>query len=83
MVMALYLLVAASVDRETAAAFTTGNALVEMVWTLALTAALVRLDLSRRREEALLNNLGVITWHAAILGTLPAVSMETALVVLR
>jgi hypothetical protein len=82
MVMVLYLLVMASLDREVAALFIEGNPLVQMAWTLALTATLIRLDLNRRREEFLLNNLGVPTRHAVMLGTMPAVLVETALVAL-
>ena len=81
--LVLYLLIAASADREMAAAFTQGNPVVLMGWTLALTAALVRVDLQRRHEVALLNNLGVFTSHAVTVGVVPALVMETALAILR
>lgn len=83
MVLALYLLIAASADRETTAAFTQGNPLLLTGWTLALTTVLVRVDLHRRHEVALLNNLGVITSHAVTLGIVPALVLETALTILR
>lgn len=85
MVLALYVFVAASSRRspDVAAAFTNGNPLVLAGWALALSAALVRVDLYRRHEVALLNNLGVITSHATLLGTLPAVVMETAMAIVR
>ena len=83
MVWALYQLVAASADTVTAAAFTQSNPLILAGWSLVLSAALVRLDLSRRHEVAMLNNLGVVTSHAVILGTVPAIVMETTVAVLR
>ena len=82
MVMALYMSIAASAPGGTAAAFTNGNALLLSGWTLVLTAALMHLDLHRRHEATLLNNLGVITSRAVILGTVPAVVMETAMTIL-
>ena len=82
-VLAIYRLVAASADRETAAAFTAGNPFILAIWTLALSASLVRVDLFRRREIDLLNNLGVTTTHAVVIGTLPAIVMESAMTMLR
>jgi hypothetical protein len=78
---ALYLVIASSVDHETATAFTTGSPIILAGWTLVLSAALVRVDLYRRHEVALLNNLGVMTSHAILLGTLPAVVMEVAMAI--
>ena len=84
-VMALYMFIAASARRspDVAAAFTNGNAIVLAGWTVVLSAVIVRFDLYRRHEIALLNNLGVLTWHAIVLGTLPAVVMETTLAIVR
>ena len=82
-VQALYLVIASSADRDTAAAFTNGSPIIIAAWTVVLSAALVRLDLYRRHEIALLNNLGVLTAHVIVLGTLPAVVMETAMAALR
>lgn len=83
MVKALYMVIASSSDGETAAAFTNGGPLILAAWTLVLSVALVRVDLYRRHEVALLNNLGVITSHAILLGTVPAVVMEIALAIVR
>lgn len=46
------------------------------VWTIAFTAALVWLDLRRRKELVLLHNLGVQTFAAVGVGTIPAVVGE-------
>ena len=82
-VKALYSVIASNADSETAAAFTMGNPLILAGWTLVLAATLVRVDLYRRHEISLLNNLGVVTSHAVLLGTLPAVVIETAMAVIR
>lgn len=83
-VVALYTFIAASAGGSPeVAAFTNGSPGILAAWTVVLSAALVRLDLSRRHEVSLLNNLGVLTAHAIILGTLPAVVMEAAMAVLR
>lgn len=83
MVKVLYMFISANAGSETTSAFTQGNPLLLTAWTLVLTAALVRLDLYRRHEVALLNNLGVITSHAVAVGTVPALLLETALTILR
>ena len=83
MAKGLFLFIASSVDRETAAAFTQGNPFVLTGWTLALTAALVWVDLYRRQEVFLLANLGVIIPHAVLIGTIPAMVMETVWALLR
>jgi hypothetical protein len=83
MVLALYALIAAGADAEISAAFTQSNPLVLSGWTLALSAAVMLLDLHRRHEIALLGNLGVLVTHAVALGTVPAVVMETALAIVR
>ena len=82
-VHALYLIIASSADSETAAAFTNGSPVILALWSLVLSAALVRVDLHRRHEVSLLNNLGVITLHAILVGTVPAVVMETVLARVR
>ena len=51
------------------------------VWTLAASAILVRLDLHRRKELMLLNNIGVATGNAVFIGSLPALLFETVLLV--
>ena len=83
MVMALYAAIAASTDAETAAAFTQGNPLILTGWTLALSLALVRLDIHRRHEIALLNNLGVFMTHAVAIGAVPTAIIEFTLAVAR
>lgn len=47
------------------------------VWTLAVSASLVHLDLHRRKELMLVNNIGVTTGHAVLIGSLPALLFET------
>ena len=82
MVMVVYAFMATSY-RDTADLFTQPNPLVMATWTMALSAALVRIDLYRRHEVSLLNNLGVVTVHVVVLGTMPAALMETTLLLLR
>jgi hypothetical protein len=48
-------------------------------WTLGISPALVLVDLHRRREVVLLGNLGVITGHAVLVGTIPAFLLTPAL----
>lgn len=85
MVVALNLFIAASArrDLEITRVFTQINPAVLAAWTLALSVALIRVDLYRRHEVALLNNLGVITSHAVALGIVPAVVTEVAMAILR
>ncbi len=52
-------------------------------WTLAMTPALVLLDLHRRREVLLLNNLGIVTGRAVFIGTIPSFVMEAAMLAAR
>jgi hypothetical protein len=54
-----------------------GANVVVAAWAIAMSAALVLLDLHRRHEIALLNNLGVTTATAVVLGSVPAAVMET------
>ena len=49
------------------------------VWVLAVSASLIHLDLHRRKELMLANNLGVTTVHAMMIGTIPALLFETVL----
>ncbi len=84
-VEAMHRFIAASAgrDSEMAAALTNGSPIILAVWTLVLSAALMRLDLYRRHEVALMNNLGVLTSHVVLVGTLPAIVMESVMVMLR
>jgi hypothetical protein len=52
-------------------------------WGVVVTAALVLVDLQRRKELMLLHNLGVTTQHAIIVGMIPALTIETFLSVIR
>ena len=84
MVVAVYLFIGAGLaDRETVDAFTQGSPAILAVWTPALAMVLIVFDLHRRHEVMLLNNLGVVTAHAVLLGTVPSVVMETAMAMLR
>ena len=58
-----------------------GGALLP-VWAMAVSASLVLLDLRRRRELMLLNNLGVATSLAVFIGSIPAILFEGARLVL-
>ena len=49
------------------------------VWTLAVSASLVHLDLHRRKELMLLNNIGVATGSAVFVGSWPAFLFEAVL----
>jgi hypothetical protein len=48
--------------------------------TVAVAAALVLVDLKRRKELMLLSNLGVMTSSAVLIGTIPALLLEAAYV---
>ena len=52
------------------------------VWVIFMTATLALVDLHRRREVALLHNLGIPTSQAVVIATLPAMALETLLVML-
>ena len=84
-VEALYRFIADSAggNSEMAGAFTNGSPIILAAWSVVLSATLMRLDLYRRHEVALMNNLGALTSHVVLLGTLPAVAMESALAILR
>lgn len=60
-----------------------GTNTVVAVWAVVMAAALVLLDLHRRHEIALLNNLGVTTSSAVVLGALPSAVMETCIQLLQ
>lgn len=49
-------------------------------WVVVMTASLTLVDLHRRKELALLHNLGITTHRAVIIAALPAIVLETALV---
>jgi hypothetical protein len=51
-------------------------------WVVVMTAGLILIDLHRRRELALLHNLGVTTGRAVMLATLPAIVLEPVIVML-
>ena len=52
-------------------------------WTLPACAALVFVDLRRRKEVVLLHNLGVTTANAVAFGTIPSVLIEATIVLVR
>ena len=52
------------------------------VWALTISAALVQLDLHRRKEMMLLHNLGVSTTQAICIGAVPALVFETVFLAL-
>jgi len=52
------------------------------VWVIVMTASLTLVDLHRRKELALLHNLGIATSTAVLVATLPAIAVEAALVML-
>lgn len=51
-------------------------------WVVVMTSGLTLIDLHRRRELALLHNLGITTPHAVMLATLPGIVLELLLVML-
>ena len=72
--------------RLSAAAVVGGTAdfgLMLSFWAVAITTALVLVDLQRRREVMLLNNLGVTTLQAILVSTIPAVILEALIGVVR
>ena len=52
------------------------------LWALLITPGVVLVDLQRRKEIALLHNLGVTTRFAVAVGTVPALLIETTIAVL-
>ena len=51
-------------------------------WVVVMTAILVLVDLHRRRELALLHNLGITTSRAVMIAAVPALTLEAGLVML-
>ena len=51
-------------------------------WVIAMTLSLTLVDLHRRKELALLHNLGITTSSAVMVAALPAVVLEAILVML-
>ena len=51
-------------------------------WVLVMTASLTVVDLHRRKELALLHNLGITTSRVVMIATLPATFLEAILVML-
>jgi hypothetical protein len=49
------------------------------VWTLLMLPSLMLADLWRRKELALIHNLGITTPGAVIVGSIPALMLEAAL----
>lgn len=65
----------AVISAAKAQGFDTGDALIP-VWVLLISPALVLIDLQRRKEIALLHNLGVTTRFAVAIGCVPSVLLE-------
>ena len=51
-------------------------------WAVVMTATLVLVDLHRRKELALLHNLGITTSSAVVVAATPAIGLEAVLVML-
>lgn len=64
------------------AAATLSSPVILPVWAIAMTASVVLIDLHLRHELTLFHNLGVTTWRAVLVGTVPAVLGELLLVML-
>jgi hypothetical protein len=56
--------------------------LVINIWTVVMSTSLVLLDVHRRKELMLLNNLGIRLFVVALVGTIPAAIGESLLVML-
>lgn len=52
------------------------------VWTLLMLPSLMLADLWRRKELALIHNLGITTHGAVIVGSVPAMVLEAGLLLL-
>lgn len=59
-----------------------GDVVLLPLWTLLVSPMLLLFDLRRRKELMLLQNLGVATSQAVIIGTLPAVVLESLVLML-
>ena len=62
-----------------AAAVSEGGGVLVPLWTIAVSSTLLLVDLHRRKEFALLHNLGIVTSQAVVVGTVPAIIMEALL----
>jgi hypothetical protein len=60
----------------------TGTNIFIAIWTILMAVAITRLDLQRRHEVSLLNNLGVSAVNAIAIGVLPALAIESVLLLL-
>ena len=80
--MAMFLATMSRSDLLGAGDLLRGTNIIVAAWAMLVSAALVLLDLHRRHETALLNNLGVTTSTAVGLGSVPAAVMETFIQVL-
>ena len=58
-----------------------GSSALLPYWVVVLAPAIVLLDLQRRKEIALLHNLGVTTRFAVAVGSVPTVLFEAVLAV--
>ena len=74
---------AAATNRVPGAEQTVAPGPILSFWGIVGTAALVLVDLQRRKELMLLHNLGVTTQHAVLVGMIPAVMIEGFLSVIR
>ena len=63
-------------------AYSEASGAVVPVWTLAMSASLVLIDLWRRKELVLLHNLGVTTHAAVIVASVPALVLEAGLLMI-
>ena len=54
-----------------------GDVVLLPLWTLLVSPTLLLFDLHRRKELSLLHNLGVATSQAVFTGTMPAVILES------
>ena len=53
------------------------------LWSVAAAAALCLVDFGRRKESMLLGILGIATWNAVLVGTIPAVAIEAVIAAAR
>jgi hypothetical protein len=65
------------------AGVTPSGTLLFPAWVVVMSGSLMIADLYRRKEVMLLNNLGIPVWRAAAAATVPALALETLLVLLR
>jgi hypothetical protein len=65
-----------------AANMTPSGGMLFPAWIVVMAGSLMVADLHRRKELMLLYNLGIPAWRAAAVATIPALVMESLLVVL-